>query len=73
MPLPRTRRPHILTIRSSDQVADDGVLPTAAEQKKYAIQIVRMENMTHNDIWDGATEAKKQEINQTINSFLKAK
>ncbi|MBC6607517.1 alpha/beta hydrolase [Hymenobacter sp. BT188] len=73
MPLPRTRRPHILTIRSSDQVADDGVLPTAAEQKKYAIQIVKMENMTHNDIWDGATEEKKQEINRTINNFLKTK
>ncbi|WP_240935577.1 serine aminopeptidase domain-containing protein [Hymenobacter sp. HDW8] len=73
MPLPRTRRPHILTIRSSDQVADDGVLPTAAEQKKFDIQIVKMENMTHNDIWDGATDEKKQEINQAINNFLKTK
>ncbi|SMB93117.1 conserved hypothetical protein [Hymenobacter roseosalivarius DSM 11622] len=73
MPLPRTRRPHILTIRSSDQVADDGVLPTATEQQKFDIQIVKMENMTHNDIWDGATEEKKQEINQTINIFLKTK
>jgi pimeloyl-ACP methyl ester carboxylesterase len=73
MPLPRTQRPHILSIRSSDQVADDGVLPTAAEQQKFDIQIVKMDNMTHNDIWDGASEIKKQEINQTINNFLKTK
>ena len=71
--MPRTRKPRILSFRSSDQVADDGVLPTAAEQKKLGIQIVQMKNLTHNDIWDGATDEKKREVNQKINAFLKAK
>ncbi len=31
MPFPRARRPWVLSLRSSDQVADSGVLPTPAE------------------------------------------
>ena len=72
MPLPRSKEVQVLTLRSSDQVADDGVLPTPVEQQKFGIQIVPMENLTHNDIWDGATEAKKQEVNAVINKFLTA-
>ncbi|UOQ70117.1 alpha/beta fold hydrolase [Hymenobacter cellulosilyticus] len=71
MPLPRTRRPRILSIRSSDQVADPGVLTTAAEQRTFGITIVALPATIHNDMWDGATEAQKQEINAIEAEFLR--
>lgn len=71
MPIPRTRKPQILSIRSSDQVADVGVLPTDMEQEKFGVKIIKLSNTIHNDMWDGATEKQKLEINQIINRFLK--
>ncbi|KAA9339322.1 alpha/beta hydrolase [Hymenobacter busanensis] len=70
MPLPRTRQPRILALRSSDQPADAGVLPTMAEQAALGIRVVQLPATAHNDMWDGATEAQKQEINAFIDAFL---
>lgn len=70
MPLPRVRTPRILSIRSSDQVADKGVLPTVEEQRAFGIQIVQLPATIHNDMWDGATRSQKQEINQVISAFI---
>lgn len=70
MALPRAKKPRILSIRSSDQTADEGVLPTAGEQKKFGIKIIKLKNTIHNDMWDGATVEQKQEINEIIKSFL---
>jgi len=70
MPLPRTRHPRILSIRSSDQVADEGVLPTDAEQKTFGIKTVKLPATIHNDMWDGATEAQKLEMSKIISNFL---
>lgn len=71
MPLPRTRRPRVLSLRSSDQPADAGVLPTPEEQQRYRMTIVKLPNTTHNDLWDGATEAQKKEILGYLSGFLK--
>ncbi|TGE29216.1 serine aminopeptidase domain-containing protein [Hymenobacter metallicola] len=71
MPLPRIRRPRILTIRSSDQVADAGVLPSAAEQAALGMLVVQLPATLHNDMWDGATEAQKQEIRAVVAKFLR--
>ncbi|GAB4050802.1 alpha/beta fold hydrolase [Spirosoma litoris] len=70
MPLPRVRSPRILSIRSSDQVADQGVLPTEEEQRALGIQIVQLPATLHNDMWDGATQRQKQEINRIISAFI---
>ncbi|SFP98826.1 alpha/beta hydrolase family protein [Hymenobacter arizonensis] len=70
VPFPRARQPRVLSLRSSDQVADDGVLPTPAEQQLYGTTIVTLPNTIHNDMWDGATEAQKQEMNSIISRFL---
>jgi predicted dienelactone hydrolase len=70
MPFPRTKNPRILSLRSSDQTADAGVLPSAPEQKKFGIKIIKLEDTKHNDMWDGATEKQKREINKIISSFL---
>ncbi|MBD2767708.1 hypothetical protein IC235_07360 [Hymenobacter sp. BT664] len=56
------RRPQVLSLRSSDQVADNGVLPTPAEQQQFGRTIVKLPNTIHNDMWDGATTAQKQEM-----------
>jgi pimeloyl-ACP methyl ester carboxylesterase len=71
MALPRTRQPHIYSIRSSDQPADEGVLPSAEEQRLYSIQIIPLRNTIHNDMGDNGTEAQRKEINRYIRIFLK--
>jgi predicted dienelactone hydrolase len=73
MPIPRIKKPQILSIRSSDQTADEGVLPTTAEQKKFKIRIVKLENTIHNDMWDGANVGQKREISEIISRFLESK
>jgi len=70
MPLPRARRPRVLSLRSSDQVADSGVLPTLAEQRRFGTTLITLPHTVHNDMWDGATAAQKQEINDLITRFL---
>ncbi|MEZ0609661.1 serine aminopeptidase domain-containing protein [Fibrella sp. WM1] len=70
MPLLRARQPRILSIRSSDQPADEGVLPTTDEQRTYGIMI-EPQAILHNDMWDGATEAQKARILAAIRRFLR--
>jgi predicted dienelactone hydrolase len=70
MPLPRAHRPRVLSLRSSDQPADAGVLPTPAEQAKFKTTIVPLPATLHNDMWDGATTAQQQEMNTLISDFL---
>jgi pimeloyl-ACP methyl ester carboxylesterase len=70
MPLPRARRPRVLSLRSSDQPADAGVLPTLAEQARFGISIAPLPATRHNAMWDGATPAQQQEINELISKFL---
>ena len=71
MPFPRAARPRVLSLRSSDQIADPGVLPTPAEQAQFGVTIVQLKNTLHNDMWDGATAAQKLEMNAAIARFLK--
>lgn len=59
MKMPRTARPRICSVRSSDQTADPGVLPTAAERKRYRM-VIGTVPVIHNDMWDGATTTQKQ-------------
>jgi pimeloyl-ACP methyl ester carboxylesterase len=66
---PRSDKPKIFSIRSSDQLADPNVLPSIEEQKKYRIKIVKV-NTKHNDMGGMGTEAQKQEINNYILDFL---
>lgn len=69
--LPRTKHPQIYSIRSSDQIADDGVLPSPQEQKKYGITTIKLNNTIHNDMDDDATTLQREEINSYIMEFLK--
>jgi len=42
MSLPKTKKIKVYSIRSSDQPADDGVLPSEKELKMYDIKIIKL-------------------------------
>lgn len=71
MPFPRTSRPRLFSIRSSDLPADPGVLPTLAEQAQFGIRIVTLPATVHNDMWDGGTADQKAEILRILDGFLR--
>jgi predicted dienelactone hydrolase len=60
MKMPRTASPRICSVRSSDQPADPGVVPTAGEQKRYRMVIGTVPGLIHNDMSDAATPAQKR-------------
>lgn len=67
---PRVAQPKIYSLRSSDQIADAGVLPTVEEQKKFGITIQKLSNTIHNDMNDNATAIQKKEMLDWILQFL---
>ncbi len=67
-PFPQFSKPKIYSLRSSDQPADEGVLPSLEEQNKLGITIVKLPNTIHNDMDDSGTLEQKKEI---LNYFLK--
>ncbi|GAB3509891.1 alpha/beta fold hydrolase [Spirosoma knui] len=70
MALPRTKVPKVLSLRSSDQPADEGVLPTTNEQKQYGITIIKLPDTIHNDMDNHASAAQRKEINDYVLAFL---
>ena len=70
MPLPNANKPKIYSLRSSDQVADEGVLLTEEEQKKFGIKIIKLSNTLHNDMDDHANNEQRQEIRKYVMEFL---
>lgn len=70
MPWPRTRRPRVFSIRSSDQAADDGVIPAPEERAALGMEVVRLQATRHDDMWDGGTSEQKAEIVRLISNFL---
>ena len=70
MAFPRSSHPKIYSLRSCDQLADEGVLPTIDEQKKYGTQIIKLKHTIHNDMDDSGTDNQKKEINKYILKFL---
>jgi dienelactone hydrolase len=71
MPLPRTKAPKVCSLRSSDQIADPGVLPSPAEQAQFHMSIVSV-SVQHNDMWDGAIPQQKAAILKAVDSCLDA-
>ena len=71
MELPRISQPKIYSLRSSDQSADEGVLPTVTDQEKFGIKIIKLPNTIHNDMNDRGNKRQKREINTYIMDFLR--
>jgi predicted dienelactone hydrolase len=71
MPFPRTNKPRLFSLRSSDQPADDGVIPSAEEQAKFGMKVVKLPATIHNDMWDGGTAEQKAEIIRYLDEFMR--
>jgi pimeloyl-ACP methyl ester carboxylesterase len=70
VPLPRTAHPRVYSLRSSDQPADEGVLPDRAEQKKYGMVIIGLPDTRHSDMDDHANNRQREEIRKYMMGFL---
>lgn len=70
MPLPRSNMPHILSLRSSDAPADEGVLPTAEEQASFGIRIIPLAEVKHNEMSDRANAEQRESIAGLVLGFL---
>lgn len=71
MPLPTSGLPlKVYTIRSSDQPADEGVLPTKEQLKNLPIKIVTLASTKHNDMDESGTKKQHKEIVLLIEGFL---
>lgn len=70
MALPKANAPKIYSLRSSDQPADEGVLPDAETQKKLGITIIKLPNTIHNEMDDKANAGQRKEINDYVLAFL---
>ena len=70
VPLPRREDVKVLSIRASDFPADNGVLPSTTEQKKFASCVVTIPKARHNDMEDEGPEWLKTKINALIAGFL---
>lgn len=71
MAIPRTNKIKILTLRSTELPADDGVLPTEIEQVEYGTKIIKLPNTKHGEMDNDANKKQRQEINNYIELFLK--
>lgn len=70
MKLPKMKKVKVYSLRSSDQPADEGVLPTKKEVKKFGIKIIKLESTTHNEMDDNATKEQRKEMLHHILTFL---
>lgn len=70
MALPKTGKIKIYSLRSSDQPADEGVLPSAEEIGKFGIKIIKLPNTIHNEMDDNANERQRKEIQNYVLTFL---
>jgi predicted peptidase len=73
MSLPKIKNIKVYSLRSSDQPADDGVLPSEKDLKMYDINIIKLESTTHNEMDNNANDNQRKEIQNYIFNFLNEK
>jgi len=70
VPIARTSDPHICSLRSSDKVADVGVLPDDEQRAQFNIEI-QQGRMRHDRMWNGGTGAEKRVMLTALARCLK--
>lgn len=70
--LPYFKTPKIYSLRSSDKLPDDGVLPTQDEQARLGMTIIKLKKTIHNNMNDSGSEVQKKEIENYFLEFLKS-
>jgi len=66
MIIPRTQQPRIYTLRGCDYDADPDVVPTSEEQKKFRIEVVRLDGVTHSNMGENGSAEQHDLINRYI-------
>lgn len=69
MSLPRVNHPRIYTLRSKNYAADEGVIPSEQEQKKYGMT-VQFTPINHSDMDNDATPEERKIIMTNIEKYL---
>lgn len=69
-PLLRSDTPRQLSLRAVDDKPAPGVLPDAAEQKRYGIQVVTLADAHHADMRDSGPAPVKETIRQQLLKFF---
>lgn len=69
-PLPLYKNPKIYSLRSSDQLPDDGVLPNDNTEKELNFTIIKLKKTIHNDMDDSGNDNQKKEISNYVLQFL---
>jgi hypothetical protein len=72
MPIPRVEKPTFYSMRSSDQPADEGVLPSPEEQEKLG-HIILQTPIKHNNMCNEATPEERDLILSFIEKQLLGK
>lgn len=70
MPLPRTLQPQVFTLRSNDYPADEGVLPSDEEARKF-MMTVQFTNINHGNMDNDASTTERDYLTQKILAYLK--
>ena len=71
IPLPRDSAIKVLSLRSSDQPADPGVLPSTQEMSAFGMFVRPMKGLLHVDMCDRATDSQKKEMLKSILNFAR--
>lgn len=71
MPISKTNKYKILSIRADQFPADNGVIPENLELDKSLIKIVKLENVAHDYLRDNATKETKKIVLEEISKILK--
>jgi pimeloyl-ACP methyl ester carboxylesterase len=70
VPLARRALPRVLTLRSTDMQADEGVLPTEAEQQALNITVAQLSDAKHNDMADDGPASVKAQVVSYVQRFV---
>ncbi len=70
MALPKATNLRVYSLRSTDQLADEGVLPNEKEKKEFKMRLIKLPNTTHDQMDDNANEKQRAEIRSYILKFI---
>jgi len=71
VPIPLTFTPKLYSLRGCDYDEDEGVLPSAENQKKYNITIIKLDDIKHSDMDNKGTPEQLARIHEYLIRFLK--
>lgn len=72
MTLPVQKKFGVASIRSSDQPADEGVIPDELTQRKYHMLIVKATGVIHNHMGDSGDSGERAEMMRLMDQILKS-